>query len=250
MQVLFRPTAVIRVEDPLVKYTHEGRIHCTACDLLIGSEQQWNAHKTTPTHKSRAQKHAEAQNRKAKRHLTENGEDKETDKEIKRVKSGNGGLPEDFFDNSMAEEKEKTPDLDAEWAAFQKDIASAAAAAAHTNTNTNTNVIIEHAPELYNQGAVSPDLREQHEQERHTNQEVLQNDLYQQFEEQKEFEERVQKLKAMREQMKKQYTDSKGDIEDAKKLHTQEEGGEEEDDDDDEDQSDDEDSFALFRKKR
>ncbi|KAK7206496.1 hypothetical protein BZA70DRAFT_105695 [Myxozyma melibiosi] len=256
MEQLFRQSAAAQnkpVEHRLAQYTDDRRIRCVACGLMIGSsEQQWNMHIATPTHKSSEKKWDETQRTKAKRQLerssSENGQ-------AKRVK--NGGKEEEKERESG--DGTSAPDLDAEWAAFQKDIAESDAAAWGNESSRGgagsrqpTNIaagagVIEQAPEIYGgQGSITDpttEVEEKQERRRVDDREVLQDALLEEFEEQKELEERVQKLKDKWKEVRMNAPGRSSKEEEEKEE-------EEEEDDDDDDEDDEDDDLSLFIKKR
>ncbi|KAK9492018.1 hypothetical protein V1508DRAFT_420236 [Lipomyces doorenjongii] len=202
IRALFRQAeATKKVEHPFAKYVND-KLQCTVCDLSISNERQWEAHIGTPTHRDAVQKYKVAQQRKAKRQLdtsTQAEAQGDHSKRLRREQSDSRSqLPSDFFDaprqqstnNPIEADRSKAEtasDLDAEWAAFQKDIAKVQA----STVVEATAVVTEQLTTNTHRGKAEDDEMDE-----------IMDELQDQFEEQKTLESRVLKLKEMREKLR------------------------------------------------
>ncbi|KAK9343800.1 hypothetical protein V1522DRAFT_412236 [Lipomyces starkeyi] len=264
IRALFRQAeATKKVEHPFAKYVND-KLKCTVCDLSISNERQWEAHIGTPTHRDAVQKYKVAQQRKAKRQLDTSAQAEARGGHSKRLRreqsDSSSQLPSDFFDaprqqstdNPIEPDRSKAEtesDLDAEWAAFQKDIAKVQAG----TVVEATAIITEQLTPNNHRGQGEDDEMEE-----------IMDGLQDQFEEQKTLESRVLKLKEMREKLRLKNIETSVPSENGKLIRsnrglTNTEDGEEqeketetedEDDDDDDDDDDNEfDEYAAWRKK-
>ncbi|KAK9386185.1 hypothetical protein V1515DRAFT_605591 [Lipomyces mesembrius] len=261
IRALFRQAeAAKKVEHPFAKYVND-KLQCTVCDLSISNDRQWEAHIGTPTHRDAVQRYKVAQQRKAKRQLdTSTQADQGVhSKRLRREQSDSRSqLPSDFFDaprqqptdNPIEADRSKAEtasDLDAEWAAFQKDIAKVQAG----TVVEATAVITEQLTTNTYRGKREDDEMDE-----------IMEELQDQFEEQKTLESRVLKLKEMREKLRVKNIETsvlreRGKlIRSNRGLTTTEDGVEQEKEteteDDDEDDDEDEDEvgeYAAWRRK-
>ncbi|KAK9238403.1 hypothetical protein V1525DRAFT_400959 [Lipomyces kononenkoae] len=199
-----RSEAAKKVEHPFAKYVND-KLKCSVCDLFISNQPQWDAHIGTPTHRDAVQRFKVAQQRKAKRQLDANTQTEAQGSQGKRLrreeKDTIGQLPRNFFDdgppgqstnNALGTDQSKVESassLDAEWTAFQKDIAKLQAgtvveAVASINQQLQTNT-------ESSKGEDDDDIMDE-----------VMNELHDQFDEQKTLESRVLKLKEMREKLR------------------------------------------------
>ncbi|KAK9375883.1 uncharacterized protein V1513DRAFT_424168 [Lipomyces chichibuensis] len=247
IRALFRQAeATKKVEHPFAKYVND-KLKCSVCDLSISNERQWEAHIGTPTHRDAVQKYKVAQQRRAKRQLDASAQAEiqgDHSKRLRREKSDSSSqLPSDFFDaprqqstdNPIADKSkaETAFDLDAEWAAFQKDIAKVQA-----GTVVEATAVIT--------GQLSTDTHRGKGED--DEMEGIMDELQDQFEEQKTLESRVLKLKEMREKLRlkengKLIRSNRG-LTNTEDGEVQEKETETDDDDDDEF-----DEYAAWRRK-
>ncbi|KAJ8097362.1 hypothetical protein POJ06DRAFT_261173 [Lipomyces tetrasporus] len=239
-----------KVEHPFAEYVNN-RLKCAVCDLFISNELQWEAHIGTPTHRDAVQKYKVAQQRKAKRALDTSaqaeapGNDKRQRREAIESRPA---LPPGFFDASRepsadrrkeadSSKTEVATDADAEWAAFQDDIAKVQAA----TVAESAAVINRPSTNTYDVNGGDDELDE------------VMNDLRDQFEEQRNLESRVLKLKEMRERLRPKIVatgvpgTTKGSIDSNRNLETSEDGEEKEQED--EDDGDEFDDYDAWRRK-
>ncbi|KAK9474537.1 uncharacterized protein V1510DRAFT_411317 [Dipodascopsis tothii] len=180
-----------KVKHPLAEY-RGSRLACKACGYEItptarGEERDWEAHAGMQSHRveaarvhlSTAKRPAEGAGGRGKRARKDDGPAE--------------GLPAGFFDPAKApaalREPSPPPDekMDAEWAAFQSDIAAVAPAA-------DAGVVAEAAPAAGGDAAPAPvaDIEIEDEED------DVAAGLRQQFDEQRELEQRVERLKERR----------------------------------------------------
>ncbi|KAK9365361.1 hypothetical protein V1509DRAFT_633477 [Lipomyces kononenkoae] len=193
--------AAKKVEHPFAKYVSD-RLKCSVCDLFISNERQWDAHIGTPTHRDAVQRFKVAQQRKAKRQLDANVQTEPQASQGKRPrreeKDTIGQLPANFFDGPHEQSSntalegdksnvENASELDAEWAAFQKDISKLQAG---TVAEATASINQQLQPIADSSKGEDDEIDE------------FMNELHDQFEEQKTLESRVLKLKEMREKLR------------------------------------------------
>ncbi|KAK9467326.1 hypothetical protein V1512DRAFT_260945 [Lipomyces arxii] len=180
--LLRQQEAVKKVEHPFAQYTGN-RLKCSICDLFISSDSQWEAHLGTKTHRNEVQKYKSAQQRKAKRALDKEEESENIDVSSTETKRRRSNAETDIGLNASI----GSANIEDEWAAFQRDIATldagtvAQATAVVRDANSTTTE--------EQQDTVADDLEE------------FQNDLQDQFDEQKELEARVSKLRELRKEL-------------------------------------------------
>jgi len=180
-----------RITHPYAKYSSSGTLYCTACTLKIPSEAIWDTHIASTQHKENVKKVIQEGQRKAKRGIAATAmaeEEQEVEQERKRLKveqqvakveeeieedeeeSAEEGLPADFFDPGM---KPQTTGVDEnEWAKFQEEIAET----------------------IRNQEEEGKDVEEDIEE--------LQRGIVDEFDELNTLEDRVERLKRRREELK------------------------------------------------
>ncbi|KAK9362224.1 hypothetical protein V1504DRAFT_448905 [Lipomyces starkeyi] len=256
IRALFRQAeATKKVEHPFAKYVND-KLKCTVCDLSISNERQWEAHIGTPTHRDTVQKYKVAQQRKAKRQLDTSAQAEAQGGHSKRLRreqsDSRSHLPsfdaprQQSTDNPIEADRSKAEtesDLDAEWAAFQKDIAKVQAG----TVVEATAIITEQLTPNNHRGQGEDDEMEE-----------IMDELQDQFEEQKTLESRVLKLKEMREKLRLKNIETSVLRENGKLIRSNrgltntEDGEEQETETEDEDDDDDDnefDEYAAWRKK-
>ncbi|KAK9320659.1 hypothetical protein V1517DRAFT_328653 [Lipomyces orientalis] len=248
IRALFRQAeSTKKVEHPFAEYVND-RLKCAVCDLFVSNELQWEAHIGTPTHRDAVQKYKVAQQRKAKRALDTSAQAEALGngkRQRREAIESRPALPPDFFDASRepstdtgkeadGSKSEIAADIDTEWAAFQDDIAKLQAA----TVAESTAVINQSSTNTYDVKGGDDELDE------------VMNDLRDQFEEQRNLESRVLKLKEMRERLRPKIVATgvtgtkKGPIDSNRSLATSEEGEvKEQEEDDDADEFDDHDAW-------
>ncbi|KAK9480611.1 hypothetical protein V1514DRAFT_324929 [Lipomyces japonicus] len=237
-----------QILHPFASYGANNKLKCTVCDLNIPSAIQWDAHVGTSTHKKSVTKYKEAQQSKAKRALEKDYlddgslSDGTASKRRKQATAINDNLPADFFDPPEQNEssQQRVTNIDAEWEAFQKDIAIPFKK--HKSFADDSGVVISALPTSNAADTQQPLNASNQDDNNEEEIDEITEQIHQELDDQKERDNRVEKLKEMRESLRKKQINQQ--TAQHVKLQEQDEDMDEDEEDMDENYND----FGVWRK--
>lgn len=284
--LLRKEQAARRIDHPQATYSTKGTLICRVCNLQLKSDSLWNGHLRSTQHQMKAQRlkdsgdtSAISQTTSASIPIGDNTKRRRADSDgspttygtAKRVKSGPGALPDDFFDATHTIQEEATEPLNQqpiastvtnqsvpptpttitlqpkasvdedEWAAFEADIAQTEEVAA-ISADAVISAPALTAEELAAQAREAQSVqRESKEIEVEAEKEDAVRKLEEEFEEMAAMESKIQKLKEKREALRSRDTTSVATTTQVKPVSDVDMG-----DSDDGDFDDEDDGFSFF----